>query len=232
MGKLKLEAWRKALEARPLQERAIILAVAAALLGYLWLLFASDPLAARRADLSRQLSLAQAQILEQEARQRELQASYSQDPDAIARERLGRLQAETRDVDARLNELYGQLIAPREMSYILTSILRKETALRLVSLENLAPEALFESALGALPLVGPAPEQVAASADGLTVYKHGLRMTFEGSYLETLRFLRSLEELDSNFFWEDLSLQAGEYPQARIVFSIFTLSTREEWIGV
>src|SRR5690606_24351926 len=151
-----------------------------------------------------QLALVEAQLLEQQTNQRRMQESFNEDPDAFARTRLGQLQSETREVDARLNELYGQLISPREMSQVLTDILRRETTLRLVSLENSPPQALFEGALDATPLNGPAPEAVSASAGkGLMVYKHGLRMVFEGSYLETLNYLRSLEELDTNFFWDE-----------------------------
>ena len=233
MKKLSLAQLKKMLEARSFNERVLLLATLVALLGFVWLELVWDPLSARQVELRREITAVEGRIAQQRAQQLEIENSYSQDPNAFARSRLGQLQNETMEVDARLNELYGQLIPPQEMSLVLTSILQKETSLRLVTLENIAPESMFRASVSPVPLVGPAPAPVAGSlGEGMEVYRHGLRMVFEGGFLDTLYFLRSLEELDNNFFWEDLSYSVQEYPTARITLRIFTLSTQQEWIGV
>ena len=233
MKKFGLATAKKFLDARSFNERVLLLATLVALMGFATLELVWDPVSARQAALEREIAAVQGRIEEQLARQREIEDSFSRDPNAFARSRLGQLQSETMAVDNRLNELYGQLIAPQEMSLVLTSILQKETALRLVTLENIEPESLFQADVSPVPLVGPAPAQVAASlGEGMEVYRHGLRMVFEGGFLDTLYFLRSVEELENKFFWDELSYSVQEYPTGRITLQIYTLSTQQEWLGV
>jgi MSHA biogenesis protein MshJ len=57
-------------------------------------------------------------------------------------------------------------------------------------------------------------------------------MVFQGNYLETIKYLRSLEQLDGNFFWESLEFNLTTYPDGQISLDIYTLSTERGWIGV
>ena len=57
-------------------------------------------------------------------------------------------------------------------------------------------------------------------------------MTLEGSYFQTLSFLKRLEDMESGFFWRSVDYQVTDYPKAQIVIQIMTLSLEEEWIGV
>jgi MSHA biogenesis protein MshJ len=51
-------------------------------------------------------------------------------------------------------------------------------------------------------------------------------------YLSTLRYLEAVEQLPWRLFWEGLEYEVLEYPEARIVLTVRTLSLREGWIGV
>lgn len=235
MKMLRWDEIKALLEARALRERAVLLVTVAIVIGYIWLLVVFDPVNASQANIQARINNVNNQIFAEAARYLEIQNSYIEDPDSFARSRLAELQTETMAVDNRLNDVFGQLIPPKEMSLVLITILQRETSLRLTNLQNLQAESLLSTTVNAVPLVGPAPAEIVSSLTeeaGLQVFKHGFRMEFEGDYLETIRYLQSLEELNSNFFWESLTYEVDEYPSGRIRLNIFTLSTERGWIGV
>ena len=54
----------------------------------------------------------------------------------------------------------------------------------------------------------------------------------EGSYLDCLEYLRSVERLPWHLYWARLELKAGEYPSNTFLIEVRTLSLDKEWIGV
>lgn len=225
MGKLNWKARIAALEARKVEERALLLAAGLALLAYAWLVFFHDAMQATQQDMERRITIASSQILEQTSRQAEIESTFSSDPNNFALQRQRELREAAESVNSRLDQLYGTLISPQEMSLVLTSILQRETALELISLENLPSQALVTTEMLAA--------DGSADADlNIQVFRHGLRMVFSGSFLETVRLLRSLEQLDSNFFWESLDFSVTAHPNASITLDVYTLSTERGWIGV
>ncbi len=227
----KLKKW---IESREPRERIVLLAASAAILVAVWLNLVYDPQQLEMQTLLAQEVSLSSQIAQDRARFAELESRIGQDPNAFARERVRELQQLTREVDEELNRLYGRLILPREMSLLLTRILQQETQLRLLSLENLQPEVMLTAEVDAVPLVGVTnPAVVGSRAQGqVQVFKHGLRMRFEGSFLETIKYLQSLERNESSFFWDGLSFSLTEHPGGTITLEIFTLSTQREYIGV
>lgn len=224
------------IEDRILAERLVILAVVLIIMAYGWLVFVSDNLGESKTQLERQARGLDGRIAEEVNRYADIERNSVADPNASLRNVQQELQLETIRVDEELNQLYGQLIQPRQMAELLTTILQRDTTLRLVSLQNSNPSLLGSAASdAAVPLVGSANVEVNEGADednGLQVYRHGLSMTFEGDYLETIRYLRSLESLDTSFFWSALDYEVTNWPIARITLNVFTLSTQEDWIGV
>jgi MSHA biogenesis protein MshJ len=222
-------AWRKfedLLKKRSPRERVILFGAVLAVTIYGWAMLFFSPSLQANSNLDLRIASTQNLIRTQRSRIDELNAWSRDDPDSAGRVRQRELQQAIIVSDQRLEELYSQLINPQQMSRMLTEILQRETALTLVSLENLGPDLLHTSGLmrdSANP--GGAPENI-------ELFKHGLHMVFEGSFMETVRFLRSLEQLANNFYWENLELRIQEYPKARISLDIYTLSTQEEWIGV
>ncbi len=47
-----------------------------------------------------------------------------------------------------------------------------------------------------------------------------------------LAYVRALESLESDFFWEALEIETITYPRNRIRLRVYTLSLSEDWIGV
>lgn len=221
-----------AIESKKTGEKAILLGVLLLAIGYSWLLLVSDRIDESQAEINRRISVLSAQFVEETNRYSNIERNYRSDPNAFARNKRQELQQETIEVDERLRRLYGQLVQPRQMAQVLTTILQRETTLKLVGLENMPSAILTSAASGTVaPLVGGGEEGV-DSSNGINVYRHGLRMTFEGDYLETIRYLRSLEGLETSFFWQSVNYEVVSWPISRISLDIFTLSTQEEWIGV
>lgn len=214
------------LDARKPEERVLLLAVVLLVLGLVWLTFVHDVATANLADLQRRTTVLDGQIAAEAVTQADITATYTTDPNAFAVNRIQELRAALLSTDERLDELYGELISPQQMSLVLTSLLQSETSLDLVSLENTAPEMLVTSTA----LVDAAG--AVAGSGGVDIFKHGLRMVFEGEYLETVRFLRNLERLENSFFWENLDFEVTAYPRATITVDIYTLSSERGWIGV
>lgn len=234
MGNLNIKTIIANIEARKLPERAILLALLLLIIGYLWLVFVYDKLEAGQNALQNRYAALSAQLVEEADRMISIQRNYVADPDAFARNRQQELQQATIEIDNQLRELTGQLILPRQMSQVLTTILQRETTLKLVSLENTPSSVLVSAGSEAIvPLVGQSEFELDQEVDDqVRVYSHGLNMTFEGDFIETIRYLRSLENLDTSFFWNTLNYQVTTWPRARITLNIFTLSTQRDWIGV
>jgi MSHA biogenesis protein MshJ len=220
MKRYSLQALLKWIDARQVRERVVLLGAGLGLLAMSWLVFAHDPIVAAKESEARNILLAQSRVADEQKRQNDIRKSYSTDPNAFATARERELRTATQSADARLNDLYGELISPRQMSQVLTTLLQRETMLNLVSLENRPSEALLQAST------------TAGTSAPMQVFKHGLRLVFEGDFIETVNYLRGLERLEGNFFWENLDFQMVEYPRARISLDIYTLSTEQGWIGV
>ena len=165
--------------------------------------------------------------------QKSIQKS-EEDPDAENVARLKALRSRLIDVQAELESSTDNLVTPNDMPKILETVLHKTGGLTLNNLRS----------LGVTPLV--AKEESEKETENKTVkdatkltadnidnaYKHGLRIEFNGDYLTTLNYLKQLEELEWGFFWDGFELNVNEYPDANASIEIFTLSLKEEWIGV
>jgi len=231
MGRLKALAAR--IDALSLRERALVFAALLGAFGWAWneLLFA--PLDARRVELAGRVPELREEIARLHAQATELAELRSRDPDAANRRRLAALRAEAAKVDSELARLTDRLVPPEQMTRVIEAVLTRQRGLRLVRLEGLGAEPI-----GALPAAGrkaadarPGGGGPAAGGAAL-LYRHGLRVVFEGGYLDTLAYLEALEGLPWRFLWEEMSLEVEEYPLARVAVTVRSLSLDEAWIGV
>lgn len=234
MKKLNWQAIMKWLKARHARERAILLVAGLGILGMMWLTFVHDVLTAAQTEESRKITIAQSRVVEEQNRQNDIRGTYTTDPNRFAQARQTELRDAANEANARLNELYGELITPQQMRQVLVTLLQRETKLKMVRLENAPSEPLISdiATAEAGEEAGADAAPPAAAIPAVQVFKHGLHLVFEGSFIDTVYYLRSLEGLDSNFFWENLEFELMEYPKAQISLDIYTLSTERGWIGV
>ncbi len=237
MGRLReLMAWIDALSFR---ERGLILVIALFVFYGLWDTLLMQPLDAKQEKLSKQLEQTQQEVLSFQQQAQTIVESHGVDPNAKNRVKLEKLQKELDAIKEELKQSTAHLIAPEQMAKVLETVLKQSDGLNFVRLEGLgvtplveksSVETFIDEAQGAMLTT----EEKGLSPDRTlqTAYLHGLRIEFEGGYLDTLDYLHKLEALPWAFFWDSVDYQVEEYPKALSSITIYTLSLDENWIGV
>jgi len=226
------------LAARSKMERMLVLAMGCAGVFMLWLLLISDPLQAKVAEVEGRIAGVNRQIAEQRASYAEKVAASEQDPNRYANERLQVVTRELEQLDGQIASLAGDLVTPSQMTEILGTLLERQAGLELINFENLEAlplQAGVSTAAADEADEGEGQEGFAEfETDGIQgqVYEHGLVIEFQGSFFDTLRYLRFLEDITGNFFWDVMSFELMEWPNAHVTLEIHTLSTERGFIGV
>ena len=213
-----LSARANALSAR---DRALLGAIIAGAVIALGNSFVYQPFSAEHKRLKTDISSAQQQVAALEQQMLAFSATPpGADPNLQNRTQLATLKKENADLDHAVAHMMEGLIEPAQMARVLEEALNRESGLTLVRAKN----------LGATPLT-PATDP-AATPVGPILYKHGLVIEFDGSYLAALRYLKALEALPWRLFWDGVELRVQKFPQAHITITVHTLSLKEGWIGV
>ena len=188
-------------------------------------------------ELQQQQLLKQIQTTQTENNQIEIQAlavtnsnRNKTDPNLSVRQQLDRLNRELVIANRSIEAAVAGLITPERMPIALENMLRQQKGLQFISLENLP----------AKPLLADSPDEagaqktttIAESIPTQKIYQHSFRIQFEGSYLNTLAYLRQLEGLEWRFRWDEIDLTMLEYPTVHITVVIHTISLDEGVIGV
>ncbi len=214
----KLIVW---LNARSLRERVILAGASLAIPVMLWNAALMEPLEARRIEADKRVATLELEIqrLEQQTETLAFELSIDLDVENRARKRslLGSLDHLRDIVDSRTEDL----IPPAEMTRVLKEMLIKTEGLRLVRLETLPVEPLFET-----------PEELDVNTEGGDLFKHGVVIEVLGDFPTTVRYLREIEQLPRRFYWETLDYEVLEYPIARVTLTLRSLSTQEGVVGV
>ena len=206
-------------------------AVALLLPAMAWLLLGHDPLAQRLRLLDGERQGAETRTLEARSALAELQARAAADPDLPLRQALLAAQAVRDGQLEALQRETAALIDPQRMQQVLQDLLQTRPGLRLLGLESFSAPLELPTAPGAdgKPAAGPAP----------ILYRHGMRLTLEGSYFELRDYLQDIERQSlaqggRRLFWERLDYRVGEAGpgKAQIVLELYTLSREAGWVGV
>jgi len=154
--------------------------------------------------------------------------------------RISELQELLASLVRKQKDLTVEFIRPEQMAVVLRDMLDDESALKLIKLESLGVKPLFPP-----PVLSPVEmteleknknigkkEKKNEEIEGPNIYKHGMRVEFEGDYSSTVNYLQALESMQWRFYWDNVEYQVLEYPVARVVITVHTLSLNEGWIGV
>lgn len=225
--KERIEKIRQSVDRLSLRERLFLFAAALFVVGGLWEAVLAAPLTARE-------QIANDKVTALQERLRVLDVSLMAAADGLSEgvpeqiERLRALRARVAATDEEMRIFTTDLVDPAEMRSVLEELLRRQTGLKLLSAVNRAAEPVLadeELAPGEAP-----PEE--SSSDAPRLYRHSLVLELEGSYLDCLRYVESVERLPWHIYWSRLEVETDEYPTNRIVIELTTLSLDEEWIGV
>lgn len=238
------KTWEKIalkIDALTLRERVIIFAVAVSLMAVLINAALLDPQYAKQAKLSQQMKQQQAQISDLQNQIQQRVKSQEIDPDRANLERLRALRQQAGEMNDTLTNLQHGLVAPEKMAALLEGVLKRNNKLLLVSLKTLPVASLGET-------LAPAAKEKAPlnSADGNTdskaddgqsdvvqaVFKHAVELKVQGSYLDMLDYMRSLEKMPWQIFWGNAQLTVDDYPTATLTLTLFTLSLDKKWLNL
>lgn len=145
-----------------------------------------------------------------------LQAKLAKNPDQEQDVELGQLTLQSQEISQQLAEKMTSMVAPSEMPNLLESVLTQSQKLKLVALESLPAE----------PIVRSTESEVKSE-----YYLHPVRMEFTGSYFAIRDYLQALEALPVKYYWRSFQYKVENYPQARVILELYTLGSREEFIG-
>ena len=246
------------IDALSLRERAMIFAAVACALVFIVYTALLDPLYAKQKNLLSRISQQQNQIIDIDAEITQKVQAAAIDPDAEIRQRLMRSRGAVVESGAKLRSAQQGLVAPEQMITVVEDLLRANGKLRLLSLKTLpviglsesieklnaeraaatatAPAAGGAAAKPAAPVMAgptPAPTPAAAAsaikADEL-LYRHGVEVQVQGSYLDMINYMAALEHLPTQLFWGKVKLDADHYPDARLSLTLYTLSLDQKWM--
>jgi MSHA biogenesis protein MshJ len=210
----RIKAMSAAVDRMSTRERVLVFTTTVLLLASLWYLLLMQPLVKEAGQKRTEIATIQSRIATSN-RAFEDQVLQMTGSGTEYEARFARVQRRLDEVNERLDDYASELIDPAEMARVLEGMLKEQSALQLVRIRNLVPEAL------------------SASADSRTAtfYKHGLEIEFEGSYFACLEYLQAIETLPWRFYWQILDLEVIEYPTNRVRVEVSTLSLDKEWIG-
>nr|WP_315398987.1 hypothetical protein [uncultured Duganella sp.] len=222
------------LDALTLRERALVfVAVTAAMLFVIYTL-AVEPMLLRQTGLLAQIRQQQNQIAGIDMEITAKAQGFSVDPDAGARAQLQTTRAEIDRVSAGLLAVQKGLVAPERIAPLLENLLRGQGKLRLMGMKTLPVTGMNESAAPAPPaaLSTTPPGQPAAPVvkPRELLYRHGVELVLQGSYLDMVDYMAALEALPVQLFWGKASLDAQQYPNSRLTLTLYTLSLDQKWM--
>jgi MSHA biogenesis protein MshJ len=223
--KNKVSLWAERFEAFSLRERALI---ALAVITLMFMLF--DATLLSREEMRQKNILEAMQTVNQQSaavtlKIQEMNAALQGGEAKHIRARTQELRHLLVNLARQEKALTVEFIPPEKMAGVLRDMLSAEGGLHLTQLESLAAEPLFPAEENE----NNAEEQPELRTQ---IFKHGMRIVFEGDFFRTLAYLKALEALPWRFYWDNVEYQVLDYPRARVAITVHTLSLHEGWIGV
>ncbi|MDV5036861.1 type II secretion system protein GspM [Vibrio diabolicus] len=145
-----------------------------------------------------------------------IQAQLKKDPNAEIDRLISNLLTESQHLSMQLAEIIEHLITPSQMAELLENVLEQQSGIHLLSLQTLPSEPITE-------------DKEASQYSGY--YVHPVRMELTGDYFSIANYLNKLESLPASYYWRSFSYKVEEYPKAKLVLEVYTLGSREEFIG-
>tara|TARA_R110002072_G_scaffold100183_2_gene220538 strand:+ start:18123 stop:18815 length:693 start_codon:yes stop_codon:yes gene_type:complete len=230
---MNLEKWNALKDktaALSLRERGILLTVAIVLVIFVWAQFFylsfEKELKSTKSEMSR---LQQLEITQQNELQ-SLMARLSNDPNAQLFAEQRRLKGKLAKLKDQIEIRLSHLIEPELMADVMREVLSDYKGLRLVAAKNLIVEPLNFTEIdndNSKQYV----DKGHVDEDQAVLFSHRFEMVLNGSYFQTVSFLKRLEEMEG-FYWTMFKYEVGEYPNAKVTLQLSTLSLDEDWIGV
>lgn len=214
--------WQSQIDALSLRERGLLLAGAFMVLFLIWDWLLMSELARKSAAVNTEIQHIQARSTQLSNMLAAAAQQRGSDPNIVLGAELGRLRSDIATLDETLGQRHGSIISPTQMAKVLENVLARHGRLKLIGVRSLERSTVFDSAGNT-----GNPADLPGS-----VFRHGLELEVDGSYLDVLAYLRELENLSSHFFWDRIVLESRQYPANRVRIMVYSLNLEEGWLGV
>lgn len=218
----KIAKLMQTVDALTLRERLFVFGAMLAIVAGVWEAVLATPLEAREAAAQRKVETTR-ERLDEIDQALQLAAQGIGGGMTGHYDRLRTLRRQVASGEESLRIFTSDLVDPAQMRLVLEDLIERQQSLELVHAANLEVRPLIE------------PEQLENEAppdDTPVLYRHGLVLELEGSYLDCLTYLTEVEQLPWQIYWHSIRLDTQDHPRNRIVIELYTLSLEEEWIGV
>lgn len=204
-------------EAMPLRERMIMFAAMAFAVIALTSKMLLDPLMAKQKALSAKLEQQQGQMKELQVKVQVLSQAKKDEEHSPLLLSIEQLKKQVEAQQELIKDQRNHLVEPDKIVSLLQQVLNKNGKLQWVALEN-------------LPVI-LVPTQ-AKNNTAKQIFKHGVKITLRGGYLDLLQYLAELEKTQVHLYWGDLNFKVVKYPEAELILTLYTLSLDRAWLKV
>ena len=139
------------------------------------------------------------------------------DPNIKLREKIGQKKIKIRDLDEVIRSETRRLIDPERMPQILGYLLSRQSALNIESVKSVSGEPIYF-------------DKEKKEESGL--FQHDLNISLEGTYYQVQGYLKHIENMAEQIYWDDMEFEVKAYPVGRLNLNVHTLSTSQDLIGV
>ncbi len=226
--KNRFAAWGERFEAFSLRERSLIAASIIVVMFLFWDTLLLSPQEIQQKKIVVEMYNTNQQTEAVAEKIKEMSAALRGSQVTHVNARVNELQTLLGKLKQQQKDLTIEFIQPVQMVGVLRDMLHAESGLVLTSLESLGVQPLFPTEEDNKTK----NEKKGTRTQQPEIYKHGLRIVFEGNYFKTLNYLRALEAMPWSLYWDNVEYRVTKYPKASVVITVHTLSLHEGWIGV
>jgi len=149
------------------------------------------------------------------------------DPDVEINNQIAGVNQQITSLEKQFAEELEQLVPPYAMPLVLEQLFANANKLKLMSMSSIPPTNIFKDEADSA-----SSEKLVSNVIGPELFKHGLRIRFEGSFFDTRDFLISAEQMGWKLHWQEIEFAVNDYPRAQVDIELFTLSRSEAYINV
>jgi len=207
------------INALTLRERTLIFVSGSVVMVFLWWFFYAAPLQSKMQALQQQTVAMNNDIHSLNDTTQAIQRRLAQGVHQKSQHKLQQLKTELEQVRQSLQQKTHSLIEPDEMFKLMQQMIFAESKLKLTGIRRKQVQPLFS---GEEESDSTQPE----------IYRHIMQISFDGRYLDVLKYIKKLEQLDWQLIWDSIELRSGDYPQIHVSIEISTLSDTRSWVGL
>ena len=211
------------------RERVLVAATLLALTWGIWLSTFGGSLMDRVTEVDQRLNSARQQLAAASVKFTTLQQQGGSSELTQLKQQRQDLLDDVEIAQGELDQLLARFVPPEDVPLLLEDLLDQHADLQLTSLHSEASEKITVTLQEREEDVSDVDTQLVSTMD---VYRHPFQLELAGNFHDVVSYLYELEHGSWQFQWRSLDYVVEEFPTAKIVLRIETLSRSADWIGV